>query len=143
MRKLVLAAWVVGSAAAAPAFAQAPIPATSAPLTAPVAVTAAVAPQPTVSASPMDALDGFRTSKVIGAAVYGDDGVSIGSVDDMIVRLDQKVSVVVLSVGGFLGVGTKLVTVPFSDIHIVGGKVSLPGVSKEKLAALPTFTYPQ
>jgi sporulation protein YlmC with PRC-barrel domain len=119
-----------------PAYSQAPIPAAPAPRT----VTSVASPKPTVS-SVMDAPDGMRLSKVIGVAVYDDQGNKIGSVDDLIVRLDAKVSVAILSVGGFLGVDTKLVSVPYSDIRIDGGRLVLPQASKEALSALPAYSY--
>ena len=63
------------------------------------------------------------------------------SAPDLIVRLDQKVSTAILSVGGFLGVGSKLVSVPYTDLHIHNGKVVLGAATKESLTALPAFNY--
>jgi|KBSMisStaDraftv2_1062788.scaffolds.fasta_scaffold2122176_1 hypothetical protein len=124
------------AAVSAPAWSQAPIPTAPAPRTA----TAVVGPPaPVVTA--MDAADGMRASKIVGAAVYDDQDAKIGSVDDLIVRLDQKVSVAILSVGGFLGVGTKLVSVPYADMRVSGGKVVLPAATKDSLTALPEFSY--
>jgi hypothetical protein len=47
----------------------------------------------------------------------------------------------VLSVGGFLGLGTKYVVVPFGSLHIQDKKVVLPGATKDALKALPEFKY--
>jgi sporulation protein YlmC with PRC-barrel domain len=119
-----------------PAFCQAPVPTTPAPRTA----TSIVDPHPSAG-STMNTPDGMRLSRLIGAVVYDDRGGKIGSVDDLVVRLDNKVSVAILSVGGFLGVDTKLVSVPYNEIRIDGGKVVLPAASKETLSVLPAFSY--
>ena len=51
----------------------------------------------------------------------------------------------VVSVGGFLGIGNKLVAVPYHQLHIGTDKdqtkVTMPGASKDALNAMPTFTY--
>ncbi len=47
----------------------------------------------------------------------------------------------ILSVGGFLGMGTHLVAVPFSEIRIVQKEMQLPDATKDSLEALPEFKY--
>src|SRR5271168_4462747 len=60
-----------------------------------------------------------RVSKVVGATVYNDQNQSIGSVDDVLMSdSDHKAGTAVLSVGGFLGMGAKLVSVPFDQLKI-------------------------
>ena len=58
-------------------------------------------------------------------------------------RADQigKAPFVVLSVGGFLGVGDRLVVLPYDQLRTAGGKVVLPGATKDALKALPEFKY--
>ena len=49
-----------------------------------------------------------RASKVVGASVYNDQNQSVGSIDDMLMGdRDHKAATVVISVGGFLGMGSK------------------------------------
>jgi hypothetical protein len=55
---------------------------------------------------------GYRASKVIGSSVVNDGGETIGKIDDLLVSADGKQPYAVLSVGGFLGMGTRLVVVP-------------------------------
>jgi sporulation protein YlmC with PRC-barrel domain len=57
----------------------------------------------------------WRASKLVGANVYNNDGTSIGTVDDLLIGKDGKISDAVVSVGGFLGIGGKLVSVPFDE----------------------------
>jgi sporulation protein YlmC with PRC-barrel domain len=84
---------------------------------------------------------GWRTSKIVGAAVTNEAGDKVGSVDDLIVTPSEKVPFAVLSVGGFLGVGNKLVVVPYSSLSVVGEKLVLPGATKESLKTLPDYAY--
>jgi hypothetical protein len=50
----------------------------------------------------------------------------------------------VLQVGGFLGLGGRLVAVPYESLTIGdnGRKITLPGASKEELQKLAEFKYP-
>lgn len=87
-------------------------------------------------------IKGWRASKLVGASVYNDQNQRIGKIDDMIVSPDGKVSVAVIDVGGFLGLGKHRVAIPvdqFSDIN--AKKLVLPNATKEALKALPEFTY--
>ena len=49
---------------------------------------------------------GYRASKVIGSSVVNDANETIGKIDDLLVTRDGKEPYAVLSVGGFLGMGT-------------------------------------
>jgi hypothetical protein len=84
---------------------------------------------------------GFRASKVIGATVVNDANETVGKVDDVIISADGKAPFAVLSVGGFLGLGTKLVVVHYDNLRFQQDRVVLPGGSKDQLKALPEFKY--
>ena len=61
--------------------------------------------------------------------------------DDLLVEPSDKVLFAVLSVGGFLGMGERLVVVPFSSLRVAGNRIMLPGGTKNALNALPEFKY--
>jgi hypothetical protein len=84
---------------------------------------------------------GYRTSKVVGSTVVNEADVTVGTIDDLIVTPGEKVPFAVLSVGGFLGIGTKYVVVPFSSLQVKDKKMVLPGATKDSLMALPEFKY--
>ncbi len=84
---------------------------------------------------------GYRASKVLGASVVNEAGDTVGKVDEIIVGPDGKAPFVVLSVGGFLGVGDKLVVLPYEQMRTDGKKIMLPGATKDSLKALPEFKY--
>ena len=84
---------------------------------------------------------GYRASKIIGSSVLNDANETIGTIDDLLVSRDGKQPYAVLSVGGFLGMGTRLVVVPYDTLRFTGNKVTLPGGTKEGLKMLPEFKY--
>jgi sporulation protein YlmC with PRC-barrel domain len=84
---------------------------------------------------------GYRASKVIGSSVVNDASETIGTVDDLLVSRDGKQPYAVLSIGGFLGMGTRLVVVPYETLKFADKKVILPGGTKEGLKMLPEFKY--
>jgi sporulation protein YlmC with PRC-barrel domain len=71
----------------------------------------------------------WRTSKVVGLNVYNDNNESIGSVNDLLTDKNGNIKAVVLGVGGFLGVGTHLVAVPFDKIKFVNEPIAYTGVA--------------
>lgn len=90
---------------------------------------------------PASLATGYRTSKVVGSSVVNEAKEKIGTVDDLIVTKDGTVPYAVISVGGFLGVGTKYVVVPANLLVVQDDQMTLTGASKEWLKALPEFNY--
>jgi hypothetical protein len=84
---------------------------------------------------------GYRASKVVGSSVLNDANEIIGKIDDLLVSPDGKAPFAVLSIGGFLGLGTHLVVVPYDSLKLVENKVVLPEGTKETLKMLPEFKY--
>lgn len=84
---------------------------------------------------------GYRASKVIGSNVVNDANETIGKIDDLLVSPDGKQPYAVLSIGGFLGMNTHLVVVPYDTLKFTGNKMTLPGGTKEGLKLLPEFKY--
>jgi len=84
---------------------------------------------------------GYRASKVIGSSVLNEADEKIGSIDDLLVTRDGKEPYAVLSVGGFLGMGTHLVVVRYDSLKFADDKIVLPGGTKDTLKMLPAFEY--
>jgi sporulation protein YlmC with PRC-barrel domain len=84
---------------------------------------------------------GHRASKLMGAAVYNEQEEKVGTIDDFIITPDRSVSYAILSVGGFLGLGGRLVAIPVEQIREEKDRLILPGATKEALAKLPEFRY--
>ena len=97
---------------------------------------------PNLSVATVKMENGYRASKLIGAAVFNDQNQQIGTIDDLILNKDDKAALAAIQVGGFLGVGGKLVAVPYGQLHVDDkGKVLLPDASKDDLNKKPSFTY--
>lgn len=84
---------------------------------------------------------GYRASKVIGSSVANDANETIRKIDDLLVTRDGKEPYVVLSVGGFLGMGTRLVVIRYDSLKFADNKIVLPGGTKDGLKMLPAFQY--
>jgi hypothetical protein len=84
---------------------------------------------------------GYRASKVIGNTVVNDANETIGKIDDLLVTRDGKEPYVVLSVGGFLGMGTRMVVIRYDSLKFADDKITLPGGTKDGLKMLPAFQY--
>ena len=88
------------------------------------------------------ATTGYRATKLLGADIYNDKGDSIGKLDDFIVGSNANVSIAVIAVGGFLGMGARLIAVPASLLESNDkGQMVLSGASKDSLNSLPEFLY--
>jgi sporulation protein YlmC with PRC-barrel domain len=94
-----------------------------------------------VKVDPQTVATGFRASTVIGATVVNGANQTVGTIDDLIVTPNEQVPFAVLSVGGFLGMGTKYVVVPYNLLQARDKEMILPGATKESLDALPAFKY--
>ena len=84
---------------------------------------------------------GYRASKVIGSSVINEANQTIGKIDDLFVTRDGKEPYAVLSVGGFLGMGTRMVVIRYDSLKFADNKIVLPGGTKDGLKMLPPFQY--
>jgi sporulation protein YlmC with PRC-barrel domain len=58
-----------------------------------------------------------RAPKLVGVAVYDSNNKSVGKVADILLDKSGAVKAVVIGVGGFLGIGSKDVAVPYDAVH--------------------------
>jgi sporulation protein YlmC with PRC-barrel domain len=71
----------------------------------------------------------WRASKVAGLSVYNDNNENVGSINDLLMDKSGNIKAAVISVGGFLGVGARLVAVPFDKMKFVNEPVAYTGAS--------------
>jgi hypothetical protein len=90
---------------------------------------------------PLSLATGYRTSKVVGSSVVNEANETVGTIDDLIVAPNEKVPFAVLSVGGFLGMGTHYVVIPYSALEVRDKQMLFRGATKDSLAVLPEFKY--
>jgi sporulation protein YlmC with PRC-barrel domain len=82
-------------------------------------------------------------SDLMGARIFNSADESVGSIDDIIVSTEGTVEGVVIGVGGFLGIGKKLVAVEMSQISVrtdaAGNPRLLLDSTRDALQAAPAF----
>jgi hypothetical protein len=82
-----------------------------------------------------------RATKLIGSHVYAGDS-DVGKITDLLVdREHAGVTAAVLSIGGLLGVGDKLVAIPINQIKIDGEARFVVALSKQDLEKAPAFDF--
>jgi hypothetical protein len=82
-----------------------------------------------------------RASKLIGNKVYKGD-TSIGQIEDVLIDLDHATTTaLILSVGGFIGIGDKLVAVPVTQIKVDSEAKFTTGLTKDQLTNAPAFDF--
>ena len=86
--------------------------------------------------------DGYRASKLRGAKVVNPQNEKLGELDDLIVGKD-RVLFAIVQVGGFLGIGSHFIAVPYTSLQINedGTHIVLPGATREQVKGLPEFKY--
>lgn len=82
----------------------------------------------------------LSSNNLIGAKIYGADGKIIADIEELIMSSDLKVEGVIVGTGGFLGAGEKRIGVRLSALRFgPDGKVTVPEMTKEVIAALPAY----
>jgi sporulation protein YlmC with PRC-barrel domain len=93
------------------------------------ATTAAPAPATQSSAGSISFHGDWRASKVVGLNVYNEKNENVGSINDLLMEKNGSIKAAVISVGGFLGMGARLVAVPFDKIKFSTAPVAYTGVA--------------
>jgi hypothetical protein len=84
--------------------------------------------------------------EVIGKSVVNMTDEEVGTISDLVMDQEQKLVGVVLSVGGFLGIGDKWVAIPVDQIEFPTAEEParlLVAVTEEQLKNAPDFTTRQ
>jgi sporulation protein YlmC with PRC-barrel domain len=107
----------------------------------------------TTGAAPADAKfstvskDEMFSSKLKGLNVYNQKDESVGEITDIAIK-NHQVDALILSVGGFLGVGERYVAVSPSSVNVRYDSkndkwLASMNTTKEALKAAPEFKYPK
>ncbi|MDX2422189.1 MAG: PRC-barrel domain-containing protein [Amphritea sp.] len=83
-----------------------------------------------------------RASELIGEEVDNAEEDGIGEIDDLVFSSKDNKLYAIISVGGFLGMGDRLVAVPYSELRVTddGDDVYLDA-TEESLKGMPEFKY--
>ncbi len=96
----------------------------------------------TTSASPTGG-QMASADELIGKNVYGRDNNKIGEVDDVILDGTGQAKQLVVSSGGFLGIGEKQVAIDYTAANwdAQNNRLNLAGMTREDIGAMPEFQY--
>jgi sporulation protein YlmC with PRC-barrel domain len=94
------------------------------------------------AAAPMPYSTQADMQKLIGTNIKNPAGDTVGEVKSVRVDAAGKISAVIVSVGGFLGVGDREVAIAWNDINVTedGKSVTTP-LTKDNLEAMPEYKY--
>lgn len=102
-------------------------------------------PTPPAVTSPAQSAGDFRTSKLIGTDIFNNANENIGEIQDVLVKADGSATGVILSVGGFLGMGERYVSVPMAKLTISRNSDKDPKImmdaTKDSLKAMPEYKF--
>lgn len=98
---------------AATAIAQTSAPSPSPPSASPPAAATESAKPPEQN---LAAPGKWRASKLMGVDIYGADDKKVGDVTEVVLDKGGKIETVTIGVGGFLGIGSKDIAIPFEQI---------------------------
>jgi PRC-barrel domain len=84
-----------------------------------------------------DRKSAMSSAELIGSDVYGADNDSIGEIDDVVVSSDNRPAYVLISYGGFLGLGEEQAAVPVSAIKVSEDNYYFVNLNAEQLKAAP------
>jgi sporulation protein YlmC with PRC-barrel domain len=79
----------------------------------------------------------LRASQLIGSTVYDVQNQDIGSVKDIVLDQNGKVTAVVIDVGAFLGMGGKYVAVALNDLKTDNNRLTLDQSKSQLQSAQP------
>jgi sporulation protein YlmC with PRC-barrel domain len=85
----------------------------------------------------------LASKNLIGAKVAGPTNETVGSINDLVIERDGKVTAAVIGVGGFLGIGQKNVAVPYKSLELArdgdnNDKIAMR-FTKDELKQAPDF----
>jgi sporulation protein YlmC with PRC-barrel domain len=91
--------------------------------------------------------DEMLSSKLKGLNVHNQKNESVGEIADVAIK-DHQVDALILSVGGFLGIGEHYVAVSPSSVNVRYDSandnwLASMNTTKESMMAAPEFKYPQ
>lgn len=94
--------------------------------------------------SDFNAVGDISGNALLGATVRNANGEIVGKIEDVYVSPKGEMKSVVLSVGGFLGIGARYVLMSWSDIDVGREKETLAlttAATKESIQAMPQYSF--
>jgi hypothetical protein len=89
-----------------------------------------------------DIISGWSVQRqLLWQPVYNDQDEKIGKIEDIILNKERTASYAIVSIGGFLGLGSHDAAIPAGQFQLKNDRLVLPGATKDQLRAMPRFEY--
>jgi sporulation protein YlmC with PRC-barrel domain len=96
------------------------------------------------AARPASPFGQMTANDLIGQKVVNKNGDKVGKIDDIVLNSSDKAVLAIISVGGFLGIGDKLVAVPFDQLQLDQDKaILMSSATEDQLKAMPEYKKDQ
>lgn len=79
-----------------------------------------------------------EVERFIGKDVYGAAGEDVGDLENMLIGPDGRVRAAIIEFGGFLGIGTNKVAVPWDQLQVTEDRI-VTTMTKEQVRAMPRW----
>ena len=96
-------------------------------------------PAPAAPAPAPGTLGALRAGELIGRTVYNRNGEAVGVVDDVVAHRRERVTAVVLSMGGFLGLGADKAVVPVRQLRLQGDRLVAPNLTRAVMERVDNY----
>jgi sporulation protein YlmC with PRC-barrel domain len=108
-----------------------------------VGTTAPAAPAPTPGTAETAPAPGMfpmatDTERLIGRDVHGVQGERVGDLENLLIDNDGRVRAAIIEFGGFLGIGTNQVAVPWDQLQITDDRI-VTNLTREQVRAMPRW----
>jgi sporulation protein YlmC with PRC-barrel domain len=83
-----------------------------------------------------------RASELMDKKVQNQQGQDLGQVEDLVIGQDGRISYIIISQGGVMGIGDKLIPIPFENAQLSSQQdsVILSNIDKQTLENAPTIS---
>jgi PRC-barrel domain protein len=89
-----------------------------------------------------DVISGWSVQRqLLWQPVYNDQDEKIGKIEDIILNKERTASYAIVSIGGFLGLGSHDAAIPADQFQLKNNRLVLPGATRDQLRAMPPFDY--
>ena len=95
-----------------------------------------------IAVLPVEGVTQFRARTALGLKVLDAAGEDVGEVEDLVLDQDGRLAAIVITIGGFLGIGGKNIAVASDKARLIpdeSGRIVELEVSKDDLANAPEF----
>jgi len=83
----------------------------------------------------------LRAGEIVGAPVRNMEGEDLGEIEELVIGANEQM-LVMLSIGGFLGVGEKRIAVPYDELRVSpDGDTFYVNRSRSTLESEPSYAY--